>query len=58
MRCHICNKHVNELPPGVYLQRINPKGEIGIFECYKNADKNEHPLISAIENNGRSVHAD
>lgn len=31
MKCRLCNKGLNEI--GGYLQRVNPKGETGIWEC-------------------------
>lgn len=31
MKCRLCNK--GPLQIGGYLQRVNPKGETGIWEC-------------------------
>jgi hypothetical protein len=31
MKCRLCNKGPLEI--GGYLQRVNPKGETGIWEC-------------------------
>lgn len=50
-KCRLCGKGPFEI--GGYLQRINPKGEDGIFECRPSCDAkitNEEKIISAIEN--------
>lgn len=50
MKCNICGKHLFEI--GGYLQRVNPKGEDGIYECRPNCHADlpqETNLLLAIE---------
>lgn len=35
--CRLCGKHISELN-GSYLTRVNPLGEIGIWECRPTCD--------------------
>lgn len=34
--CRVCGKHPNE--SGAVLTRVNPKGEVGIFQCYPSCE--------------------
>lgn len=50
MKCRLCNKTLKEI--GGYLQRVNPKGEDGIWECRPVCDADlpqETNLLLAIE---------
>ena len=48
--CRLCGKSAQEI--GVYLKRVNPVGEKGIWECYPSCKAKrsfEENLMDAIE---------
>jgi len=54
--CRLCNKRGSELR-GSYLTRVNPLGEIGIWECRPSCTSNhtqEELLLMALESNDTS----
>lgn len=56
IKCRLCNKHISELR-GSYLTRVNPLGEIGIWECRPSCESNhtqEELLLMALESNNTS----
>lgn len=56
MKCILCGKKINEI--GGYLQRVNPKGQPGVWECRPscNADlPKETSLLLAIESDGTEI---
>lgn len=55
MKCRKCNKGPNEI--GGYLERVNAKGQPGIWQCAPNCDADMPPderLLSAIETSNAS----
>jgi hypothetical protein len=53
--CNKCGTHIANLNPGIYLQRVNPRGVPGVVECrpkcFHSTGTQEEALLAALSAN-------